>query len=226
MERTSSNVIEQAPAEDRKSRKRRKKVRSVWISFVGRILAQFVGSAATIVLGLLLLHKYQPAKSSAAAANTVEKTDVVATTLHRHDPERSVALLPLRDVSKGREEADVAHSMTDVVAAALADVPDLHVVARTTPDSHAAPRAASDVPTSFGARYVLEGSVAEADGLFRVIVRLIDAEHDEQVWASRYDRPARNMFKMQDEIAAALVRDVKSAIVDREDGVLPTTWRF
>lgn len=226
MEPTPSNAIEPASAEERKARKKRKKVRSAWIAFVGRIVAQFVGSAATIVLGLILLHKYQPVPTgtAAVAASGGDKPVALTTTFHGHDGENSVAVLPLRSFSRERNDTDIADSMTDVVAAALADVPGLRLVSRTSAYSHGESRSPDDVTASLGVRYVLEGSVAQADGLLRVIVRLIDAERDEQVWAGRYDRPVRNMFKMQDEIAAALVRDLKAAIFDREEGMFPTTW--
>jgi TolB-like protein len=225
MEPTPSNAIEPASAEDRKARKKRRKLRSAWIAFVGRIVAQFVGSAATIVLGLILLHTYQPAPTGAAAvaASSGDKP-VAVTTFRGHDAENSIAVLPLHSVSRGGNETAIADSMTDVVAAALADLPGLRVVSRTSGYSHGKPRALADASALPGAQYVLEGSVAQADGLFRVIVRLVDTERDEQVWASRYDRPVRNMFKMQDEIAAALARDLRAAIFDREDGIVPTTW--
>jgi TolB-like protein len=207
------------PEDTRKLRKKHKKVRSAWISFVGRIIAQFVGSAATIVLGLMLLQKYQPVPTGTATARAAETTTAVPTTFPQHDERNSVAVLPLRSFSRERADTDIADSMTDVVTAALADIAGLRVVPRTTSYSteSRAPRTGS-----LGARYVLDGSVTHADDRFRVIVRLVDTELDEQVWTSRYDRPVRNMFRMQDEIAAEIVRDVRTAISD-EDERLPIT---
>jgi hypothetical protein len=45
------------PAEDPK-KKKRDKVRSAWISFAGRIVAQIVGAIATVALGVMVLHRY------------------------------------------------------------------------------------------------------------------------------------------------------------------------
>jgi TolB-like protein len=215
-------------ADQRKLRKKHRKVRSAWIAFVGRIIAQFVGSAATIVLGLVLLHKYQPAATGTATASAAErhaeKTVAVPTTFQRHDDRHSVAVVPLRSFSSERVDADIADSMTDVVTAALADIPGLHVVPRTASKAAKDSRPTSSVSESPGVRYILEGSVTHADNRFRVIVRVVDTERDEQVWTSRYERPVRNMFKMQDEIAAELVRDMRAAMFDREDGGEPTPW--
>ena len=43
---------------DKKQKRKKDKVRSAWISFTGRIVAQIVGAAATVVLGVAVLHKY------------------------------------------------------------------------------------------------------------------------------------------------------------------------
>jgi TolB-like protein len=219
-----TNVAETAPAGERKVHKKRNKVRSAWISFVGRIIAQFVGSAATIVLGLMLLQKYQPVATGSTTANAADKTVAAQATLRRQVQEHSLAVLPLRSFSRERVDTDIADSMTDVVTSALADIPGLRVVPRTTSYSAAETRPSPPTRESFGARYVLEGSVTHADDRFRVIVRLVDTMLDEQVWTGRYDRPVRNMFRMQDEVAVELVRDVRAAIFDREDGGDPATW--
>ena len=48
--------------------KKKEKVRSAWISFVGRIVAQVVGAVATIVLGVLFLQKYGDSPSERSPA--------------------------------------------------------------------------------------------------------------------------------------------------------------
>ena len=53
---------------ERKLEKKRAKVRSAWISFVGRIVARIMGAVATISLGLILVQKYHaPAVAESAA---------------------------------------------------------------------------------------------------------------------------------------------------------------
>ena len=59
-------------AERKKEKKKRDKVRSAWISFVGRILAQLVGAAATVTLGVIVLHRSsQPATHEPPAITVV-----------------------------------------------------------------------------------------------------------------------------------------------------------
>lgn len=56
-------------AQDAEKKKKRKKdkVRSAWISFIGRIVAQVVGAVATVVLGVMVLQTYSGHANSAAA---------------------------------------------------------------------------------------------------------------------------------------------------------------
>lgn len=69
-----------SPDGDQKDKKKKKKdkVRSAWISFVGRIVAQLVGAVATVVLGVLVLQKYSAAQTrtdnSASVKRVVERS--------------------------------------------------------------------------------------------------------------------------------------------------------
>jgi len=55
----------------KKEKKKKDKVRSAWISFVGRILAQLVGAAATVTLGVIVLHRYSQPVTHEPPAITV-----------------------------------------------------------------------------------------------------------------------------------------------------------
>jgi len=215
------------PAEIHKKHKKHKKVRSVWISFVGRILAQFVGSAATIVLGLLLLHKYQPGNSKGDAAgsnNNPKPAAVVAVSPHIRAAENSIAVLPLRNLSRESSDQYLADSMTDVLKTTLAQIPGLVVVsgASVTTSKHEAHE--PQAPTMLGARYVLEGSIVQADGRLRVTTRLLDIDRDSHVWASHYERPVKDILKIEDEIATSVVREVIGIVLQTgEASAVPAT---
>jgi TolB-like protein len=212
--------------------KKRKKVRSVWIAFVGRIVAQFVGSAATIGLGLVLLSKYDPsgadAKSAAVVASSTSQpagspsatSHTAATTSASHEG-LSMAVMPLALVSANPSHRYLADGITEVLTTDLAQLRWLHVVSRTSA-SHSAsqPRSATDIAASLGVRYILAGSVAESDGHLRVTAQLIDATRDEHVWARRYERQGVDLFRAQEEIAEAIVRDLTD-LLGNDEGDMP-----
>src|SRR3954468_19412965 len=99
-EQTNDTAAELAEAgkaelqEELKKKKRKKdKVRSAWISFAGRILAQIVGALATVVLTITVLHQYKgvdarPSKEPAASGKRSEPAVV------RPADENAVAVLP------------------------------------------------------------------------------------------------------------------------------------
>ena len=84
---------------------------------------------------------------------------------------------------------------------------DLLVIAHNSVDAYKGKTVdVSQVGRELGVRYVLEGSVqAEADRV-RVTAQLIDATTDAHLWAERYDRPAADLFAIQDEITARVAQ--------------------
>jgi TolB-like protein len=213
--------------------KKRKKVRSVWIAFVGRILAQFVGSAATIGLGLLLLYKYEPSDaratsgavlSSSASPLSVSpaaKSHSAATMTSPSHEGLSLAVLPLAHFSSTPAQRYVADGMTELLTADLAQLRWLRVVSRTSAAHSASQsRSTADIASSLGVRYILEGSVAQSDGQLRVTAQLIDATRDEHVWARRYERQGVDLFRAQEEVVEAIVRDLTD-VLGNDEGDMP-----
>ena len=114
----------QAPDRVRK----RNKVRSVWISFAGRIAAQLIGSIATVTLGVLVLGKGAPAKTSADTAARPNQTVLIATPVRTHG-ETVIVMLPVGKSGKVDEAmaAGIAESYEKTKAGLPASV------ARRTP---------------------------------------------------------------------------------------------
>ena len=105
---------------ERKLEKKRAKVRSAWISFVGRIVAQVMGAVATISLGLILVQKYHaPAVAESAAQPDQPVVQSTIPVRFVTPGETSLAVLPLRDVSTDGEES-FARGMTDALITDLA----------------------------------------------------------------------------------------------------------
>ena len=61
--RVYSGVDDTLNADADKKKTKKDKVRSAWISFVGRIVAQLVGAIATVALGVMVLHRYTAAET-------------------------------------------------------------------------------------------------------------------------------------------------------------------
>src|SRR5262245_8867439 len=68
----ASTVVAPAPtdsaAEIKKKKKKKDKVRSAWISFAGRIMAQILGAIATVVLGIYVVSNYKDGADRATSS--------------------------------------------------------------------------------------------------------------------------------------------------------------
>jgi TolB-like protein len=198
---------------EKKKKKKKDKVRSAWISFVGRIVAQLAGAAATIALGLMMVQKYQAREGGAptlldAPAQTVS----IASARMRTAGPPSVAVLPLDNFSTDRDDS-FANAMTEAVIMNLSRLDEVRVISRTSSTQSKTPqRGLPAIARELGVDFVVEGSVTKVGGRIRITVQLIDARSDEHLWAEAYERPLRDALSVQAEVAAAISEALKSVI--------------
>jgi TolB-like protein len=202
----------------KKRDKRSRKVRSAWISFVGRIVAQFVGSAATIVLGLMLLQKHSLAEAKTHAATAPVSDSRVQPVKSGPVEAASVAVLPLRGFTADGTASPLADGVTEALTSELAQIPGAHVASFTSA-IHAAQQARSvgEIASTLGVHYVVEGSAIHADGRVLITVRLIDAVRDEHVWARQYDQRAANLLTIEAHVARAAARELGAVLIGTPD---------
>ena len=125
-------------------------------------------------------------------------------------PERSVAVLPFVDLSEKKDQAYFADGLAEELLDLLARVPDLKVPARSSSFFFKGSSVrVRNVGHDLGVAYVLEGGVRKARDTVRVSVQLVRADTGYQVWSDTYERNVRDIFKVQDEISAAVVDALK-----------------
>src|SRR6185295_276264 len=61
------------------------------------------------------------------------------------------------------------------------------------------------VSRELGVRYIVEGSIQSAEDRVRINVQLVEGQTGRHLWAERYDRPMREIFRLQDEIVSTVV---------------------
>ena len=125
--------------------------------------------------------------------------------VHGEDTIPSVAVLAFENMSTDAENEFFADGISEEVLNLLADVSELSVVSRTSAFAFKGKSLPiPEIARALNVRYVLEGSVRKAGEQVRVTVQLIDAETDRHLWSDTYDRALRDIFRIQDEIAAAI----------------------
>ena len=152
-------------------------------------------------------------EAAAADEQTPSSTVQAGTPPPAAIPEKSVAVLPFIDMSEKKDQEYFSDGLSEELIDLLAQVQDLRVPARTS--SFAFKGKADDVPSiaqKLRVAHVLEGSVRKAGNTLRVTVQLIRADNGYHLWSKTYDRDIKDIFKVQDEIAAAVVEVLKAKL--------------
>jgi TolB-like protein/Tfp pilus assembly protein PilF len=133
----------------------------------------------------------------------------------------SIVVLPFMNMSADPENEYFADGVTEEIINALAQIRDLHVVARSSAFSfkgkHIDPRIVGE---QLNVRTILEGSVRRADNQLRITVQLVNAADGFHLWSERYDREMKDVFAIQDEIARSIVRRLQVGFEGDEAGSL------
>ena len=119
--------------------------------------------------------------------------------------ERSIAVLPFKNLSTDPESEYFADGMTEEIINALSQVDALHVASRTS--AFAFKGKEQDIRVigeQLNVRAVLEGSVRQAGNRIRVTAQLVNASDGYDLWSERYDRDLEDIFAVQDEIASSI----------------------
>lgn len=127
--------------------------------------------------------------------------------------ERSIAVLPLTNVSRDAKDAPLADGLGEELVAVLAKLRGVRVMARTS--AGAFRNSETDVRRigdSLGVDYVLEGGVQRIGSRVRVQVRLVDTRGGSTRWSETYDRELRDIFAVQSDIAEAVGRELDAKL--------------
>ena len=125
-------------------------------------------------------------------------------------PEKSIAVLPFVDMSEKKDQEYFSDGLTEELLDLLAKMPDLRVPARTSSFFFKGKQEEiATIAHKLRVAHVLEGSVRKSGRTIRVTAELIRADTGYHLWSETYDRDVKDVFKVQDEIAGAVVAALK-----------------
>jgi adenylate cyclase len=120
---------------------------------------------------------------------------------------RSIAVLPFANLTADPGKEYFGDGLGEELINVLSQVPQLKVAARTSSFAYKdKSRDARDIARELGVETVLDGSVRSAGERIRVVAQLVDAKTGFHVWSHSWDRRFEDVFKVQDELAAAIVQ--------------------
>jgi TolB-like protein len=130
---------------------------------------------------------------------------------------RSLAVLPLENLSNDAAQEYFSDGMTDALISQLAGIGSLRIISRQSVMRYK--RSVATVPEIARALRVdalVEGTVLKFQGRVRISVQLIDASNDCHLWSARYERSLGDVIAMQSEIAQAVAMEVRAAVTEQE----------
>jgi len=168
-------------------------------------------SIAMLLVVVALGWYFQGQPAFQAPARTPATAAVAAANPH------SIAVLPFVNMSADREQDYFSDGLSDELLNMLGQVPQLRVTARTSSFSFKDKRV--DIPTiarALNVATVLEGSVRKSGQTLRITAQLVRASDGSQLWSEIYDRQITDVFKVQDEIAAAVVAALRVRLLPEQ----------
>jgi TolB-like protein len=136
-------------------------------------------------------------------------------------PIRSLAVLPLENLSGDPEQEYFADGMTDALISDLAKIGSLRVISRTSIMQYKGERKPlPEIARELDVEAVIEGTVMRAGDQVRITVQLIDARNDAHLWANRYDRDLSGILALQSDVARTVAEQVRVKLTTEEQAVL------
>ncbi len=130
---------------------------------------------------------------------------------------RSLAVLPLENLSRDPSEEYFADGMTEELTTQLAQITALRVISRTSVMRYKdSKKSLPQVAKELQVEAVVEGSVTRSGDRVRITAQLIQASTDEHLWAKSYEGDARDVLGLQQEVAKAIADEVKVQLTPQE----------
>jgi TolB-like protein/DNA-binding winged helix-turn-helix (wHTH) protein/Tfp pilus assembly protein PilF len=125
-------------------------------------------------------------------------------------PIRSIAVLPLQNLSDDATQQYFADGMTEELIGELARIGSLRVISRTSSmQFKGVPKMLPSIAKQLGVDAVLEGTVSRVGQKVRITAQLIDARDDVHVWSGRYERDIGDVLILQGEVAQAIANQIR-----------------
>ena len=134
---------------------------------------------------------------------------------------RSLAVLPLENLSGDKEQEYFADGMTEELITTLAKMGSLRLISRTSMMQYKGTRKPlPQIARELNVEAVIEGSVMLEGGRMRTTAQLIQASSDRHLWAESYERDLSSVLALQNEIAGEIAEKVHAVLTPAEQARL------
>ncbi len=134
---------------------------------------------------------------------------------------RSLAVLPLDNLSGDASQDYFADGMTDELITDLAQIRALRVISRTSVMAYKhARKSLPEIARELNVDAVVEGTVLRSGEQVRITAQLIQAPADKHLWAESYEGNLRDTLALQKKVASAIAEQIRIELTPQEQAVL------
>jgi adenylate cyclase len=152
-----------------------------------------------------------PVEAIAQAGNEADPTTSV---------DNSIAVLPFADLSPEKDQEYFTDGLSEELLNLLAKIPELKVAARTSSFQFKGKSGdVAEIGKQLKVAHILEGSVRKSGNRVRITAQLIKTDDGYHLWSETWDRTLDDVFAIQDEIAGAVVEELKVNLLGEQPTV-------
>src|SRR5580692_11722592 len=134
---------------------------------------------------------------------------------------RSIAVLPLENLSGDASQNYFADGMTDELITDLAQISALRVISRTSVMAYkGARKPLQQIARELNVDAVVEGTVLRSGEQVRITAQLIEASTDKHLWSQSYEGELRDTLALQNRVASAIADQIRINLTPREQAAL------
>jgi TolB-like protein/DNA-binding winged helix-turn-helix (wHTH) protein len=126
---------------------------------------------------------------------------------------RSIAVLPLQNLSADQSQEYFSDGMTDALITDLAQIGSLKVISRTsTAQYKGTKKSLPEIVRELNVDGIIEGTVQRSGDRVRITAQLIYGPSDKHLWANSYERDMRDVFALERDVADDVSNQVKAQL--------------
>ena len=180
----------------------------------GRKLDRVIMGVLALALGYFAVDKFVLAPQREQAATEAARAEGRTESLVKSYGEKSIAVLPFVNMSSDKDQEYFSDGISEELLNLLAKIPKLRVISRSSAFSFKGQNLEiPEIAKRLNVAHILEGSVRKAGNKVRITAQLIEARSDTHLWSNTWDRELDDIFAVQDEIAAAVVEQLKITLL-------------
>lgn len=184
----------------------------------GRKLDRMVIVVLLLAVGILVSERYLLKDVPVMPPSEQAEETVAEVEADQTASEPSVAVLPFVNMSSDPEQEYFSDGISEEILNVLTRIPNLKVAARTSSFQFKGKNLdIADIGKQLQVNHVLEGSVRKSGSTLRITAQLVEADTGFHLWSNTFDRQLKDVFAIQDEIAAAIAHELRTRLTNELD---------